>query len=56
MKYCCTLLRRVTKLSPVVHFFKFCTQHALAEEADAAQVAAGGNPFDIGSSTNVLCK
>jgi len=27
---------------------------ALAEAADAAQVAAGGNPFAIGSSTNVL--
>jgi hypothetical protein len=39
-----------------LHFFDFCTQQALAEEADAAQVAAGGNPFEIGTSTNVLCK
>jgi len=30
------------------------TLQALAEAADAAQVAAGGNPFAIGTSTNVL--
>jgi hypothetical protein len=34
----------------------FCAQQALAEEVDAAHVAAGGNHFLIGTSTNVLCK